>query len=509
MALKPVEIKSAPGIKRDGTLLQGEAYVDGQWMRFHSGLPRKMWGYKSLTSALANRVYGIHGYWQDNSAYLHMGSRDKLQRATSNLFGETTPVVDRTPAGFVNNADNVWTFDVLYDTTTSTNTLVAHVAPNLSCICASAQGAIYTGALTGTGALTSVTVPAGESISGGIVVLHPYLVAFGSNGNVTWSVAGKPTDLTGAGSGSAHVASQKIVYGAPFRGGPANAPSGLLWTSDALVRMSFVGGTSIWAFDTLSTSTTILSGRCVVEYDGMFFWPGNGRFFVFNGVVNELVNPMSADWFFTGLNQSQRQKIFGFANPRWGEIWWCYPRGDATECTHAVIYNVREKSWYDTVLPNGGRTSGMFVPSFRYPVLSGTQITGDGTYKLWMHEFGLNEYDGGSQAPLPSWFETGEITMLSQGSLQSLRAAMVEPDFVMSGDLTLTVTGRSNARSPETVSAPITIPAVATGPETEVVYLKETRRLMRFKFESNAIDGDYWMGSSFVHVEPADGRVTS
>ena len=39
MATQPVRILSAPGIKRDGTMLEGEGYVDGRWVRFDRGLP--------------------------------------------------------------------------------------------------------------------------------------------------------------------------------------------------------------------------------------------------------------------------------------------------------------------------------------------------------------------------------------------------------------------------------------------------------------------------------------
>jgi hypothetical protein len=31
---------------------------------------------------------------------------------------------------------------------------------------------------------------------------------------------------------------------------------------------------------------------------------------------------------------------------------------------------------------------------------------------------------------------------------------------------------------------------------------------MRFKFTSNALNGDYQMGDCIAHIEPADGRVT-
>ena len=42
MAEKIVQIKSLPGIKRDGTKFEGDQYVDGQWVRFQRGLPRKI-----------------------------------------------------------------------------------------------------------------------------------------------------------------------------------------------------------------------------------------------------------------------------------------------------------------------------------------------------------------------------------------------------------------------------------------------------------------------------------
>ena len=63
--------------------------------------------------------------------------------------------------------------------------------------------------------------------------------------------------------------------------------------------------------------------------------------------------------------------MFAYKVPRFGEIWWCFPFGDSTEPNHAVIYNVRENTWYDTALPNDGRGAGLFPAVFRKPLLSG------------------------------------------------------------------------------------------------------------------------------------------
>ena len=159
----------------------------------------------------------------------------------------------------------------------------------------------------------------------------------------------------------------------PLRGGPGNSPSGLFWSADSLIRGSYVGGTQVFQFDTISTQSSIMSAQSVIEYDGIFYWIGTDRFLMFNGVVREVENNLNLNFFFDNLNYSQRQKVFAYKVPRFGEIWWCFPFGDSTEPNHAIVYNVRENTWYDTALPNGGRGAGIFPAVFRKPLLSGVQ----------------------------------------------------------------------------------------------------------------------------------------
>jgi hypothetical protein len=94
-----------------------------------------------------------------------------------------------------------------------------------------------------------------------------------------------------------------------------------------------------------------------------------------------------------------------------------------------------------------------------------------------------------------------------QGRNKSLRCELVEPDFVQVGDMTVQIVGRANARSKEVYSEPMTFSDVATTPQEQVVFFKEIRREMRFKFESNTINGDYQMGQVLVHIGEADGTV--
>ena len=78
---------------------------------------------------------------------------------------------------------------------------------------------------------------------------------------------------------------------------------------------------------------------------------------------------MNQNYFFDNLNYAQREKIWVSKVPRFGEVWWFYPRGNATECTDAIIYNVRENTWYDAGEALGARRSaGYFSQVFHYPI---------------------------------------------------------------------------------------------------------------------------------------------
>jgi len=539
MATNPVILKSLPGIKRDGTRFEGDYYVDGQWVRWQRGLPRKIGGYAVINRYLTEISRGIKTFTQNGLTYFHSGSAGLVARFTINANGNSSLTTDRTPITYNVSDENLWQFDVIYDgqSIPAANMLVAQVAPNANCLCNTDGGQLFIGSMTGTDRLTEITTfPAGVNVTGGIVSLHPYLMYFGTDGVIGWSVAGAPTDLTGLGSGSARVAGQKIVRGIALRGGPGNAPSGLFWSADAVIRGSFVGGQEVFQFDTISPESSILSAASVIEYDGIYYWLGTDRMLMFNGVVREIPNNLNINYFYDGLNREAAQRVWAYKVPRYGEIWWCYPRGDATECTHAIIYNVRENTWYDTQLPNNGRSAGEWSPLYAAPFLCGLQssspvpnnrvtesedlritesgvqriTTPDEGFLVWQHERGVDEIDGQFITAVPSYFETADMSFLAApGNAKSkwIRVECIEPDFVQSGDMTVQLTGRANAKALEVPGPERTIFEQPTTPYDQVVWFKEERRELRFKFTSNTINGNYQMGQVIAHIGEADGNI--
>ena len=610
MAETTIILKSDPGIKRDGTKFEGNAYVDGQWVRWQRGLPRKMGGYKATQKYLQEISRGFSNFTQMNFIYCHSGGSSTLERFTIDATGNSSIVTGRTPvaatatgsvtlksgaagsidditvddvsimsapvsytvslaatatavaanitaytstpnytavavgatvnitasaAGSASNGNivvsattltttkvnmsggsdalivddyNMWMFDYQYDSSTNQNYLIAHVAPNLDCVCDDIDGQIFFGEVLGTGLLESIKLPPDANVTGGIVSLHPYLFYYGTDGIIGWSKPGEPTNMTdfAGGAGLARVWGQKIIKGLPLRAGSGSAPAGIFWAYDAVIRATFTGGTTVFQFDVVATDTSIISENCVVDYDGVFFWCGTDRFMMFNGVVREVPNSMNLNYFFDGINPQARTKVFAFKVPRYGEVWWCYPRGEATECTHAVVYNVRENTWYDTELPNYGRSAGSFNNSFAAPILTGVEGVGN-DYRVWVHEQGVDEINGQIINPIRSFFEMGDLSNSAQGNNQYVRISRIEPDFVQNGDMTVQIVGRANARSQEVYGTVFTFPDQATEPYQQIIMLKEQRRELRVRFESNAVYGDYQMGQVIGHVSNGDDTV--
>jgi hypothetical protein len=379
----------------------------------------------------------------------------------------------------------------------------------------SATTTLTTSASMTTGVVT-VTFDNNISVSGGVVMLHPYLFVYGNNGLIQNSAAGDFANWVSADANANNVATGKIVKGLPLRGG-TTSPAGLFWSLDSIIRVTYTPSTVnginfYWKYDLVTSQTSIMSSQCVIEYDGIFYWCGVDRFLTYNGVVQEIPNTANQNYFFDNLNYAQRQKVWCTKVPRWGEIWWFYPRGSATECTDAVIYNVREKIWYDAGEALGARRSaGTFSEVFRKPIWGSTEDNATGKYTLWQHESGTDEIFTTNVNAIRSSFTTNNLGWVTggpgnpqlSGDNRWLRIERVEPDFVQNGDMNLYVTGQGYADDSEQVSEPYVFDKT-----TLKIDMREQRRLLRLKFESNTFNGDYFMGKVLLSADQGDERST-
>ena len=516
---------------------------------------------------------------------------------------------------------NNWQFDAQFSPSGGSLNLLAHPGLNLQNIDSGIATQVLVGNITpdanNSYSFTGLSDSAGQnptyktiSVDGGVCVLYPFIFVYGSHGyiannNVSSTYSQQSLyDWNGPFANQVNVASSKIVKGMPMRGG-TNSPSGLFWATDSLIRVSFNSqATSIyWTYDIVSSQISIMSSNAVVEMDGIFFWMGVDRFYLYNGSVQVLPNDKNVNWLFDNLNYDQRQKVWATKVPRYNEIWFFYPRGTATECTDAIIYNVKDKLWYDAGQAIGaqrscGYTTELFptpiwadwnynvfystpltivnrpaslpaptnkqmyfsgdvtqilspgdyltlasdtstVP-FVYQVVSSTHYYAppvgtpgvtlvtvstvltsvstagtlvyptNGGYNIWQHEFGLNEIALTGEVAVYSSITTSDISWLTGspsgdnlvGVNRRMHLRRIEPNFLQTGTMALTIIGRKFAGGQyEENSGPYYFTQ-----DTGKIDLRVEHRLIRLKFESNEIDGNYEMGRNLITAEFGDER---
>lgn len=517
--LKLFPLRGQPGIKKDGTDTEGQYWSDGIWTRFYRGLPRSMLGYNSMSEGYPGPSRGLLAQ-ANGQGYLNIfsGSANNLNVGQFTMAGVGSSASDITPSGFAANANNVWQLDTFFNSNGGNSiSIVAHAAPNLAAIDSSEAQPVYYGDVNGAVPLIPSVITGGSTpfeVDGGILALPPFLIAYGSFGLFAWSALNDPTNFPVA--NAANICSTKIVKGLAIRGG-ANSPSALLWSLDSVIQASFVGGTAIWDFNNLSDQSSILSSSSPVEMDGIYYWPGIDRFLVFNGVLRELPNEMNLDFFYKNLNFAQRQKVFGFKVPKWGEIVWCAPLFGATECNWMFVYNVREGTWYDTPLPTDGRSAAFFAQAWQYPVMGSAlglpAMSGGGTaYPLWQHEFGVNQIRGSIVDAIPSSIISPSMSLVG-GGLSGLGSPVAAPedvwtelayfeqDFDFGPSLNLSVLGRQYPQDQDTVLNTRTITKLATMNSYD---LQIQARYLRWKIESNVGGGFFNMGQPLMAFRPSD-----
>jgi len=455
------------------------------------------------------------------------------------------------------------------------------------------------------------------SVDGGVCVLYPFIFVYGSHGfiannNVNGTYGNQNFyDWNGPLANQVNVGSSKIVKGLPMRGG-TNSPSGLFWATDSLIRVTFnpagaaaaTTPSTYWNYDIVSSQISIMSSSAVVEMDGVYWWMGIDRFYAYNGQVTVVPNDKNVNYLFDNINYEQRQKVWATKVPRYNEIWFFYPRGTATECTDAIIYNVKDKIWYDagqavgaqrscgyttelfpnpiwidwnynpifgtafdviahpaslpaptsnqlylagdqtatfspgdsltfynspgyptyqitntqniyntTVKPPGVTLVTVSTPFSPLPVVGQPVYYVTGGYNLWQHEYGQNQIALNGETAVYSSITTSDISWISGtpggdslvGINRRMHLRRVEPNFLQSGEMSMTILGRKFASGSMQLDEQDSGPYFFN-PDTGKIDLRVEHRLIQLKFESNTLGGNYEMGKLIITAEYGDER---
>lgn len=524
MTSSVIVLNSLPGIQRDGTPYRSKNYIDGKWVRFYLDLPLKIGGCKVIDQGNDVIIRTLFNYATQIAGQIdtYIGRYNSVKLAKFDLNGDIIGgEIDRTPAGYVPDINNLWDFDLFTSTEDpDSDIIIAHVAPNANDSENTIPGKIYSGSADGVDPLTLVN--AAPEVSGGIIFISPVVVVYGNNGLIQWCAPGDLNNWTG---NSLTIANTKIIKMLLVRG--SVQPQALAWTSNSIISLTYGPSPSdpeiyTFTYTTIDNTITLMSANSIIGFSNQYFWMGLKKFYMFNGVVGTLINTMNSQFLFENIYLPSRAKVFvEIVYPSTGlaELWWHVPLvkeddPEPSENNHAFIFQPDTKIWFDTPI---SRAAGTQAGTFPRPIMSdaqGIQIFIHGGvltfYPIWMHEYGVDQVISPENIQaIQSYFET-HIYDLFEGNPSANRAIRnrrLEPDFRMNGDMEVTIKNRffpsdtiENGRLIEKG------PYIFNLNTSKIDAVNSQGRLVSMKFESNEIGGNYHMGKTLLNIDMGDIR---
>ena len=257
------------GIQRDGTLFDSPCFVDGQWVRFQRGRPRKIGGYRGAFLNAPQISRGMVMQSQQGINYVYSGSQTYLKYwQTGTNDGVGSGPYDVTPStGFTANANNLWQFDIGYNSSATALQIVAHPGQNLTNIDSTVTTRVLSGTFPG-GTLTPVGVFSDSA-----------------------TINSTSTTMT------VNIADFRIAAGQTITaasGIPANTTvvSALVSGSTTIVVMSAAATASTTQSTTFDNNISVSGGTCMI-YPYLFVYGSNGQ--IQNSSAGDFTNWVGAD----------------------------------------------------------------------------------------------------------------------------------------------------------------------------------------------------------------------
>lgn len=412
MPLVPIEYP--PGIYRNGTEYQSSGrYHDGQLVRWDDGIVKPMGGWQDIAGPAAIRgpARNVFAWTDENFSTLIMV-----------LTGMQVKTIDdgvlsegRTAVGAVLDENGIWTGGTL-----GQNAIA----------CMDLDGVIMQWSPGESRMAPLENAPTATACA---ITEQGFVFALGADGDprsVRTSNLRQPTVwdplLTNQARQFTLQTSGQIMCAEQVQGGL------LVLTTEDIHLFQYTGVDPLYhRQQKIPGSRGIVSRNAAVSSGETCYFMGTQNFWAFNGLISAMPCDVEDD-VFSNVNKAHAHKVFGFHNADEQEIWWLYPRGDATENSHYVIYNYQQRHWNHGELdrqvavgPGGG---------VERPIMVGTDPASPNFSQIFEHETG---FDHGGVMP----FVEGGPVELGNGDYIADCFRMI-PDEQTTGDIEVMVKSR-------------------------------------------------------------------
>jgi hypothetical protein len=252
-----------------------------------------------------------------------------------------------------------------------------------------------------------------------------------------------------------------------------------------------------------------MSQNAVATANGVTYWMGRDKFYVYSGRVETLPCALRA-YVFDNINQSQTAQIFAGTNEAYSEIWWFYCSAGSSVVDRYVIFNYLDRVWYYGTM---GRTAWNDSPLRDYPQAATY------THQIVNHESGNDDGLYNPPVAIDAFVQSSDFD-IGDGHNYGFVWQMI-PDITFDGSscnqpqVNFTVRPRQNPGAAyNTADSPtVTSTQNYAGQSTynvqqftEIVYTRVRGRQMAFRIESSGQTGVQWqLGTPRINVRP-DGR---
>tara|TARA_R100000353_G_scaffold10651_1_gene11769 strand:+ start:634 stop:2769 length:2136 start_codon:yes stop_codon:yes gene_type:complete len=283
----------------------------------------------------------------------------------------------------------------------------------------------------------------------------------------------------------------------------------LVWTDSSLYSLQYVGiNSGVWGAQIVGETISIASKNTVAMGNGIAYWMGKDKFYMYDGRVKTLPCDIRR-YIFNDFNVDQLTQVFGGTNEAFNEIWWFYCSASSSDIDRYVIYNYSENIWY---YGNMARSAWLDSGLRDFPLAA--------TYNnvLVDHERGIDDNETGTAAAISSFISSADFDLDDGDKFVFVRRMVPDVSFEGSTDsspaVTLTLSPSSfpgsglNSPLSESGESAGTVTRTATSPVevyTTQIHTRLRGRQMALKIESSATGVQWQLGIPRVDMRP-DGR---
>jgi hypothetical protein len=345
--------------------------------------------------------------------------------------------------------------------------------------------------------------------------INRFVFAFGTNdyGTATvdpmlirWSDQEDPVEWAPASTNQA--GSLRLSRGTEIVAARQSRQEVLVWTNSSVYSLQYQGAPAVWGAQIIGDNISIISQNAVAYANGVAFWMGRDKFYMYDGRTQTLKCDVRR-YIFDDLNTAQYDQVFTGTNEAYHEVWWFYCSESSDTIDKYVVFNYVENTWYyGTMARTAWLDSGL-----RDAPLAATY-----SYNLVDHEVGSDDKETATTAPIEAYITSGQFDIEDGDRFALIRRIM--PDMTFDGSsatspaavMTLYPSANSgsgrNSPLSESGNSGGTITRSATVPIEQYTGQIDTRvrgRQIAIHVSSTAEGVKWQLGSPRVDMRP-DGR---